>query len=47
MLFITHQVPKGLQVDEVFRFGAKPVQPVARGMVGQEELNGDTHESTT
>ena len=21
MLFITHQLPKGLQVDEVFRFG--------------------------
>jgi subfamily B ATP-binding cassette protein HlyB/CyaB len=24
MLFITHQIPKGLQVDEVFSFGAKP-----------------------
>ena len=26
MLFITHQIPKGLQVDEVFSFGAKPVE---------------------
>ena len=24
MLFITHQIPKGLQVDEVFSFGARP-----------------------
>jgi len=24
MLFITHQIPKGLQVDEVFSFGPKP-----------------------
>jgi len=23
MLFITHQIPKGLQVDEVFSFGGK------------------------
>lgn len=34
MLFITHQVPKKLQVDEVFRFGAKPVQPA---VVGENE----------
>jgi subfamily B ATP-binding cassette protein HlyB/CyaB len=29
MLFITHQIPKGLLVDEVFSFGGKgaPVQP--------------------
>ena len=25
LLFITHQIPKGLLVDEVFSFGAKPV----------------------
>jgi len=27
MLFITHQLPKGLQVDEVFRFGQQGQQP--------------------
>jgi len=27
MLFITHQLPKGLQVDEVFRFGQQNQQP--------------------
>jgi len=26
MLFITHQIPKGLQVDEVFSFGVKPAE---------------------
>ena len=26
MLFITHQIPKGLQVDEVFSFGVKPTE---------------------
>ncbi|HOI14747.1 MAG TPA: peptidase domain-containing ABC transporter [Geobacteraceae bacterium] len=46
MLFITHQVPKGLQVDEVFRFAAQPVQPSAKGMVGQEEMGG-IHEIIT
>jgi subfamily B ATP-binding cassette protein HlyB/CyaB len=46
MLFITHQVPKGLQVDEVFRFGAQQGQSNVMGMVGQEVRKGDTHEST-
>jgi subfamily B ATP-binding cassette protein HlyB/CyaB len=41
MLFITHQVPKGLQVDEVFRFGAQPVQPTVVGMVGQDGTDGE------
>ena len=29
MLFITHQVPKGLRVDEVFEFGGKPQETLA------------------
>lgn len=29
MLFITHQIPRGLQVDEVFSFGAKPAGATA------------------
>jgi hypothetical protein len=35
MLFITHQIPKGLQVDEVFSFEGKPaaVQPPDRDAV--------------
>jgi len=41
MLFITHQVPKKLQVDEVFRFGAKPVQPAVVGVVGQDGTEGE------
>ncbi len=40
MLFITHQLPKGLQVDEVFRFGSKPVQPQMMGVVEQEVKDG-------
>jgi subfamily B ATP-binding cassette protein HlyB/CyaB len=40
MLFITHQLPKGLQVDEVFRFGSQPEQPRMMGMVGQEGKDG-------
>ena len=36
MLFITHQLPKGLQVDEVFRFGAQHEQPQMMGVVGEE-----------
>jgi subfamily B ATP-binding cassette protein HlyB/CyaB len=47
MLFITHQVPGGLQVDEVFRFGNQPAQPTVVGVVGQDGLKGDTHENTT
>jgi len=38
MLFITHQVPGGLQVDEVFRFGGRQEKPTVKGMVGQEEM---------
>jgi subfamily B ATP-binding cassette protein HlyB/CyaB len=41
MLFITHQLPKCLQVDEVFRFGALPEQPRMMGMVGQEGKDGE------
>jgi len=40
MLFITHQLPKGLQVDEVFRFGQQGQQPQMMGVVEQEEDNG-------
>ena len=36
MLFITHQLPKGLQVDEVFRFGQQNQQPQMMGLVEQE-----------
>lgn len=36
MLFITHQVPKGLQVDEVFRFGMQQGQPAVVGVVEPE-----------
>lgn len=36
MLFITHQLPKGLQVDEVFRFGAQPVPPNVMEVAGQQ-----------
>jgi subfamily B ATP-binding cassette protein HlyB/CyaB len=46
MLFITHQVPRGLQVDEVFRFGNQPVPPTVAGVVGQDGQVGDTHDST-
>lgn len=41
MLFITHQLPKGLQVDEVFRFGAEPKQPRMMGVVEQEARDGE------
>jgi hypothetical protein len=37
---------RGLQVNEVFRFGALQEMPTVVGMVGQEDLKGDTHEST-
>lgn len=40
MLFITHQLPKGLQVDEVFRFGQQNQQPQMMGLVEQEEDKG-------
>jgi len=36
MLFITHQVPRGLQVDEVFSFGNNPQHNTKVGMVGDE-----------
>ena len=36
MLFITHQLPKGLQVDEVFRFGQQNSPPQMMGLVGEE-----------
>jgi subfamily B ATP-binding cassette protein HlyB/CyaB len=34
MLFITHQIPKGLQVDEVFSFGGKAT--------GAQAVNAET-----
>lgn len=40
MLFITHQLPKGLQVDEVFRFGQQNQQPQMMGLVEQGEDKG-------
>lgn len=40
MIFITHQLPKGLQVDEVFRFGQQQAQPQMMGVVGQEAQDG-------
>lgn len=40
MLFITHQLPKGLQVDEVFRFGQQQQQPQMMGLVGEEAGKG-------
>jgi subfamily B ATP-binding cassette protein HlyB/CyaB len=38
MIFITHQIPRGLQVDEVFSFGNEPplAQPTRMGVVGEE-----------
>ena len=38
MIFITHQLPKGLQVDEVFRFGQEN-QPQMMEVVDHEERN--------
>lgn len=35
MIFITHQLPKGLQVDEVFRFGQQNREQMM-GLVGEE-----------
>ncbi len=37
MLFITHQIPKGLQVDEVFSFGAKPRESRAANTESEKE----------
>jgi subfamily B ATP-binding cassette protein HlyB/CyaB len=36
MLFITHQIPKGLLVDEVFSFGARPATEQANQTVAAE-----------
>jgi len=36
MLFITHQIPKGLQVDEVFSFGQNSQHNTRVGVVGEE-----------
>ena len=41
MVFITHQVPKGLQVDEVFRFGQQNQQPQMMGVVGEGGRDGE------
>ena len=37
MLFIAHQLPRGLQVDEVLQFGAAPTQPRKQMSVVEEE----------
>ena len=36
MLFITHQIPRGLQVDEVFSFGNDSQHATRVGVVGEE-----------
>ncbi|MBK8892711.1 MAG: peptidase domain-containing ABC transporter [Propionivibrio sp.] len=36
MLFITHQIPRGLQVDEVFSFGSDNQHTTKVGVVGEE-----------
>ncbi|ABQ26725.1 peptidase domain-containing ABC transporter [Geotalea uraniireducens] len=40
MIFITHQLPKGLQVDDVFRFGQQQSQPQMMEVVGEEKRDG-------
>ena len=37
MIFITHQLPKGLQVDQVFRFGQQNQAPQMMGVVEQNQ----------
>ena len=37
MVFITHQIPKGLQVDEVFSFGNDHLDTTKVGVVGEGE----------
>ena len=37
LIFITHQIPKGLQVDEVFSFGQDPQHNTRVGVVGEEK----------
>ena len=36
MIFITHQIPRGLQVDEVFSFGNDPQHSTKVEVVGEE-----------
>ena len=37
MLFITHQIPKGLQVDAVFSFGQDSQHSTQVGVVGEDK----------
>ncbi len=37
MLFITHQIPRGLQVDEVFSFGNDRQHNTKVEVVGEEK----------
>ena len=37
MLFITHQIPRGLAVDEVFSFGGDHQHTTKVGVVGEEK----------
>lgn len=37
MIFITHQIPRGLAVDEVFSFGAERQQAVKMGIVEEDK----------
>ena len=47
MLFIAHQLPKALQVDEVFRFGSAPGSvSCERAQAGCGERGADSHGST-
>ena len=37
MIFITHQIPRGLAVDEVFSFGSDNQHTTKVGVVGEEK----------
>ena len=39
MIFITHQIPRGLQVDEVFSFGSDSQHSTRVEVVGEERIN--------
>ena len=41
MIFITHQIPKGLQVDEVFSFGNDHQHNTKVGVVGETSRDAD------
>ena len=41
MIFITHQIPKGLQVDDVFSFGNDHQHNTKVGVVGETSRDAD------